>query len=327
MTAPSLSVLMPNYNHSKYIGEALDAVVNQSLKPVEIIVGDDASTDNSVEIIEKYVEKYPFIRLVRNETNLGVIDNGNKLLDLARGEYVYFAAADDKVLAGFFEKTMGLLAQYPEAVFCCSDPVFFDCENGVVRKNRFGVSSGPCYFTPEMVVKSLQQSNFWMAGHTTIVKRTALREPGVYIPELKWYIDWFAYFVMAFRRGVCYIPEPLAAMRVLSSSYSASGKNSQSQQRQVLLSMLRLLNRPEYDDVRHMFRNSGVLSQLEPDLFQIFGMSDCRKYISRMLLRKTLKGNAKKMLSVITPSFLRQIYAYRKTKKLKGTFSNELPSM
>jgi len=63
MDKSTLSVIMSNYNHSRFLPEALDAIVNQSRQPDEFIIIDDASTDNSVEIIQSYASRYPFIKL------------------------------------------------------------------------------------------------------------------------------------------------------------------------------------------------------------------------------------------------------------------------
>ena len=60
-----LSVIIPNYNHGNFINEQVEAIVNQTYKCHEIIIIDDKSTDNSVEIINKIIDKYPFIKLIK----------------------------------------------------------------------------------------------------------------------------------------------------------------------------------------------------------------------------------------------------------------------
>ena len=64
---PTLSVLVNNYNYARFIGEALEAILNQSYRPSEVIVVDDASIDNSVEIIHQFVKRDPIVHLVKNE--------------------------------------------------------------------------------------------------------------------------------------------------------------------------------------------------------------------------------------------------------------------
>ena len=67
ITNARLSVIVPNYNHAQYLPEAVNAILNQSCRPMEVIVIDDCSTDNSVEVIEAFIRQDPIIRLYRNE--------------------------------------------------------------------------------------------------------------------------------------------------------------------------------------------------------------------------------------------------------------------
>ena len=108
MTKSSLSVIMPNYNYANYIGEALNAILTQSFRPTEIIIVDDGSTDNSVAIIKEYMKNYSNIRLIQNEKNMGINYSNTLGLKKATGEYIYGCASDDRILPGFFEKSMEL---------------------------------------------------------------------------------------------------------------------------------------------------------------------------------------------------------------------------
>jgi glycosyltransferase involved in cell wall biosynthesis len=223
MISPTLSVLMPNYNHAKYIGEALKAILNQSYRPIEVIVIDDASTDNSIGIIREFVEHDPIIRLVVNEKNMGVVHNLNKLLELAKGDYVYFAAADDKILLGFFERSMNLLAQNPQAGLCSALTLIIDEEN----RNKglhptFIISRKECFVTPEKARRILKKAGNWIPGNTAILKRKALIDSGGFIPELHSFSDGFLYHVIALKYGFCFIPEPLVCWRRMDSGYAMS---------------------------------------------------------------------------------------------------------
>jgi len=86
----SLSVTLANYNHAQYVAQAIEAIVTQSRPPDEFIIIDDASTDNSFEIISSYASRYPYIRLERNERNLGAVATGRHLANMAKGDYVYW---------------------------------------------------------------------------------------------------------------------------------------------------------------------------------------------------------------------------------------------
>src|SRR2546427_4547602 len=120
MELPRLSVVLPNYNHGAYLPAALTGLLQQSSPPFEIIVIDDASADNSKQIIEEFARKSPSIRVFHHERNQGAVAGMNHGLELARGEYVFFTASDDEVVPGLFEKSLRLLAQHPEAALCCA---------------------------------------------------------------------------------------------------------------------------------------------------------------------------------------------------------------
>lgn len=96
-SAPLISVIVPNYNHSPYLTERLESIYNQTYKNIEVILLDDCSTDNSVEILNEYALKYASnTRLCVNTENSGkVFHQWNKGLSLAKGEYIWIAESDD----------------------------------------------------------------------------------------------------------------------------------------------------------------------------------------------------------------------------------------
>ena len=94
---PTFSVVMPNFNHARYLEAALQAHLAQSVPPLEIIVVDDASTDESVAIVERLATEHSRLRLIRLARNGGVNAAINRGLREARGDYVSVSAADDLV--------------------------------------------------------------------------------------------------------------------------------------------------------------------------------------------------------------------------------------
>src|SRR4051812_811865 len=120
MSAPTVSVIVANYNHAHYLPQCLDAIFAQERPADEVIVIDDGSTDNSVEVIERYARAHPALRLVRHMPNKGVIAVMNRGLAEATSDYVLFAAADDWMLPGLLKSGMELLERYPHAGLCSS---------------------------------------------------------------------------------------------------------------------------------------------------------------------------------------------------------------
>jgi glycosyltransferase involved in cell wall biosynthesis len=95
----AISVIIPCYNYGKYLGEAIESVTAQTREPIEIIVMDDASTDNTSEVAKSFPVRY-----VRNPRNLGASENFNLGIRLARGEYILHLDADDRLRPEFLRK-------------------------------------------------------------------------------------------------------------------------------------------------------------------------------------------------------------------------------
>jgi glycosyltransferase involved in cell wall biosynthesis len=263
---PKLSVIMPNYNHGCYLETALEAILNQSYRPAEVLVVDDGSTDNSREILERIARRDPLVRPIYQERNQGVVAAWEAGYRQAASEYLFSTSADDCVLPGLFERSMGMLAEHPQAALCCSYPVSFqDQADGTVRwsPNPTYWSDTARFFSPDDLAEVLHGG--YIAGHTTVFRRAAFEAAGGLLPQLKWHCDWFVWLVMAFRHGLCYIPEPLAALRIRGDSYSAAGVRRWEEQEEVLLQLLRLLKSPEYRDVLPYFARTSVMSIYNAD--------------------------------------------------------------
>lgn len=95
---PLVTIICLCYNHEAYVVESLNSVINQSYSPLELIIVDDCSTDNSKKTITNWLEKNPEIQFIANETNLGNTKSFNKALKFAKGVYIIDLAADDILL-------------------------------------------------------------------------------------------------------------------------------------------------------------------------------------------------------------------------------------
>lgn len=220
---PSLSVLIPNYNHAPFLPAALDSILSQSYPATEVIVLDDASTDDSLEVLESFIRREPRLRVERNERNMGVVYTVNRLLELGIGDYIFMPSADDTVLPGFFEASMTLLARHPEAGLCSAVGRLMS-EDGEDRGVRAipVVSSKPCYLPPDEVRRMLCKYGRWIDAGSVIYRRDVLVLEGGQIEALGSYADTFINLVIALRYGACYVPQPLTSWRQMRGGYAAS---------------------------------------------------------------------------------------------------------
>jgi glycosyltransferase involved in cell wall biosynthesis/Tfp pilus assembly protein PilF len=276
-----LSVVIPNYNHGKYLSQSLDAVLAQTVQPLEIIVVDDASTDNSVEIVEMYLRKASHVRLLRRATNGGVNIALNQAFLEARGEYIVSIAADDLPRPQYFEKSLAMLKQYPQAALCCSLQTDFDDARGTYSVHPRSWGNEPRYFGPLEFAQVLNGE--YIAGNTSIKKKASFYKAGMFLLDNKWHADWFFLLVMAFREGVCFIPESLNASRVDHSSYSLKGIRDKEQQRGVLTNIIKLLCSEAYCDVLPHFMVSKAMNHFGPFLAEVI-MTNSQLWDPRILL-------------------------------------------
>lgn len=102
--SPKVTIICLCYNHSKFIAEAVESVFNQTYSNLELIIVDDASQDNSKEVITNLCVKYSQIRFIQNEQNLGMCKSFNKGLSFSTGEFIIDLAADDILYPDRIEK-------------------------------------------------------------------------------------------------------------------------------------------------------------------------------------------------------------------------------
>ena len=318
---PSLSVVMPNYNYANYIGEALSSVLGQSYKPDEIIVIDDASTDNSVQVVKSFMGSHSNIKLIQNAKNMGVVLSTINILKTVKGDYLHFMASDDKILPGLYERSMGMLSKYPEAGLCCSDLILFNDKR--TKENRMFLSGKAGYFPPQETLKLFLKEKFSpVQSSTTIVKRKALLNAGGFRPELRWSIDAFAFDVVSFREGLCYVPEALTMVRSHLGQYGERRYKERGLEREIIAKMIALVRSPQYADVLPMFKQTAPFSTLPFEVLKVaISKRENWDFISPKLLKFVAYDLLTGFMSKIMPSslYIRAREYYRNLLKKRGS--------
>lgn len=131
-----ISIIMGIYNCAGTLGEALESILAQTYTDWEVIMCDDASADDTAEVAQRYVERYPGkFKLLKNEENLKLGKTLNRCLDVSTGEYIARMDGDDISLPGRLETEAGFLDEHPEYAIVSSPIIFFD-EYGDFGRNR-----------------------------------------------------------------------------------------------------------------------------------------------------------------------------------------------
>ena len=118
MTRPLVSIGLPVYNGERFLAQALDSLLGQTLGDFELIVSDNASTDRTAEICQDYAARDARIRYIRQESNRGAVWNTNFVALQARGQYFKWASANDFCDPRMLEKCVGVLRSNADAVLC-----------------------------------------------------------------------------------------------------------------------------------------------------------------------------------------------------------------
>ena len=160
-----LSIAMATYNGAKYLQEQLDSFVAQTRQPDELVVCDDCSIDNTVEILQEFQEKAPFaVHIHSNETNLGYIKNFEKALSLCAGDIIFLSDQDDIWLEDKLSLVEEVFNNEPETMLVINDYFVSDEE---CKKQLFSKISN---------AKSLGFSEDWfIAGCATALRSEFLK--------------------------------------------------------------------------------------------------------------------------------------------------------
>ncbi len=121
-----VTVGVPVYNEAKYLRETLQSVVNQTYKDILILVSDNASTDNSAEIVEEFAKKDLRIQLIRQPENIGATENFKFLIDRAETDFFMWMGAHDLLSETYIEQCVNILEDDHNAVLAYHKAVFFE---------------------------------------------------------------------------------------------------------------------------------------------------------------------------------------------------------
>jgi len=132
-----ISVITPNYNYSSYIGQTIESIVNQDYNNIEHIIVDDGSTDNSVEIIESYINRFPNkIKLIKQD-NAGQTNAINRALSEVTGDIISWINSDDYYLENVFSKIVDIFLEDNSVDAIFGDINIIDEKGNYIKSNKY----------------------------------------------------------------------------------------------------------------------------------------------------------------------------------------------
>ena len=200
----TLSVIIASYNYGRFLTDAVESVLDQTMLPGEILIIDDCSRDNTLEIGKHYARRYPeLVKYHRNAHNLGIVENFRTAVSMTGGEFVCVLGADNRMRRDYLEKTSGVLKNDPAVAVAYTDYALFGREAAHVyamfpeawrgkRENGFY----PIHF-PEFDSKELEKGNY--IHGSSMYRRTAYEEAGGYVSDSN--PDDYSLFLRMVRSG------------------------------------------------------------------------------------------------------------------------------
>ena len=178
---PLVSICIPTYNNARFLRECLDSIVNQTYPNKEIIVSDNASTDNTREIVYKYIEKHA-VKYYRNVKTVDAFDNFNRCINLAQGELIAIYHSDDVYEENIVEKEVNFLQSYLStgAVFTLGSSINEKHEIIGTFKLPKELKGKNTYTFADIYIALLKYGNIFLLCPTCMVRKSVYKKIGFY---------------------------------------------------------------------------------------------------------------------------------------------------
>ena len=225
---PLVTVIMPSYNHERYISEAIESVLNQTFSDFELIIIDDASKDKSKEIIKIYKEKESRIRAIFHDENKGIARTMNEGLEKANGKFIALFSSDDLWVRDKLVKQLNILMK-DDNLIVWSEGLIID-EKGVHSGKKFTqMHEATKKKRGGNIFEELLRGNF-ICGQSVILKKENLKNIR-YDERLKYLNDYKFMIDLAKNYNFYFISEPLAMYRIHGANTISSDRYGWSEDR------------------------------------------------------------------------------------------------
>jgi len=241
-----VSVIIPNYNHARYLSQRIDSVLLQTYQHFEVIILDDCSTDASREVIESYRSQPRVSQIVYNEQNTGSpFRQWERGIQLAKGRYIWLAESDDYAAPAFLETLIGLTQRYPNVgiAFCGS---YWVSDTGQEGKDLSVYQESFFREGPEEVKQVLSRSCSIQNASSSIVRRELAAQAVANLGQYRACGDWIFYIRVLQQSNLVFTGQKLNSFRW----YHSNTSNSASKNGVWLTEGIKVLRAIDYRKVR-----------------------------------------------------------------------------
>lgn len=201
---PKVSVIVPNYNHERFLRQRIDSILNQTFTDFELILLDDCSTDNSYDILLSYQQNLKVTAIKRNEKNTGSPfkqwENGIKI---AQGKYIWIAESDDYADSKFLEHTVKAMEEHPEASICLTGSYLTDVDGNSLPnlyESWQDDSQIKVFASNDYLCKNMFWSNWIYNASMVLFRKEGCLDIANEYREMRYCGDWF-FWIEQIRKG------------------------------------------------------------------------------------------------------------------------------
>ncbi len=223
----TVSVIVPNYNHANFLTQRIESILSQTYNDFEIIILDDASTDSSSEIIDRYVSLHSNISSYSNIKNSGsTFSQWQKGIRHSKGEFIWIAESDDFAEPEFLAKSIGIMREHEDAgISYCNSRLINEEDNTEILISEKEEASGNSRWLNDYYNNGYKEVSEHLYLRNTIynVSSVLFRKSKIPLtvdvePSMKFCGDWLLYIKILLHSDIAYIAEPLNNFRIHSDS-------------------------------------------------------------------------------------------------------------
>jgi glycosyltransferase involved in cell wall biosynthesis len=207
-----VSVCIPTYNYGRFLGKAIESVLAQTWGDFELIVCDNASTDETQDVIASFDDGR--IRAHRNAENIGLFGNFSRCLELARGELVKFVCSDDWLDPRYLERTVPVMDDQPGVALLTTAGYVVDADGRTFGIASAELGAGPVVATAEAIRAQARWLNLIGMPTNTLIRRDTVEAAGGFDPRFAPASDVHLWLKLLARGDLGWVPEPLCYLRV-----------------------------------------------------------------------------------------------------------------
>jgi len=187
MKTGKVSICIPTYNGERFIKETLESVLGQSYQNIEVIINDDCSTDNTLNIVKSIRDSR--IQIYKNDKNQGLVGNWNSTVSYATGEYVKLMCQDDLLCEDAIVNQVGLLEKYPSAALSIGNTFVIDPDNNILM-NRKRFKEDQLIDGKKYARRSFKGRNIYSEPPNILYRTEDFYKLGKYDTRLSYTPDW-----------------------------------------------------------------------------------------------------------------------------------------